>query len=173
MAKINTVTVARSFDHKVHGRIGVVNLSAEVGTVTIDGKELPATSVEYLLTFALQNLQDAYAGADSADDAKGRFEKKLARLVEGTIGTREAGDGASAETKAVRAVIGDMLRAAGKWKEVIGSLDEDKREARLDEVFAKQSEAGQAGIVAKAKERMEEAAKRKAAAKAMASGLEL
>ena len=49
-------TIARAFDHKTHGRIGLVNLEADVKAVTIDGKELPATSVEYLLTFALQNL---------------------------------------------------------------------------------------------------------------------
>lgn len=171
MAKVNTVTVARSFDHKVHGRIGLVELVAEVGTVTLGGKELPASSVEYLLTFALQNLQDAYAGAESAEDAIGRFGKKLDRLLAGTIGAREAGDGASALTLAVRGVIGDMLRQAGKWKEVIGALDEDKRAAKLDEIFAKQPEVKQAAITATAQERMAEAAARKAQAKEMAQGL--
>ena len=170
MTKFN---IARAFDHKQHGRIGLVEMEADVKSVTIGGKELPATSVEYLLTFALQNLQDAYAGAESAADATGRFQKKLDRLLEGTIGVREAGDGASAETKAIRNVIGDMLRGAGKWKEVIGALDEDDRPAKLDEIFAKQPEAKQEAIRTTARERMAEAAARKAQAKEMASGLSL
>lgn len=166
-------TIARAFDHKTHGRIGLVEVEADVKTVTIGGVALPDASIEYLLTFALQNLQDAYAGAENATDAQARFAKKLDRLMKGEIGVREAGDGASAETKAIRAVIGDMLRAAGKWKEVIGALDEGKREAKLDEIFAKQADAAKASITATAKERMAEAAARKAAAKEMASGLAL
>lgn len=175
MAKLETTVlpIARTFDHKQHGRIGVVNMEAAVAYVSIDGKELPIQSVEYLLTFALQNLQDAYAGADSADEAKARWEKKLDRLIEGSIGVREAGDGASALTKAIRGVVGDMLRQAGKWKAVIGELDEDKRSDALDAIFAKQPEAKQAAIRATAEERMAEAAARKAQAKELASGLDV
>lgn len=174
MAKLNTLTVNRAFDHKTHGRIGIVEMVAEVGTVTIGGKELPATSVEYLLTFALQNLQDAYAGADSAAEATARYQKKLDRLLEGTIGVREAGgNGASALTKAIRGVIGDMLRQAKVWQKLIGDLDEDKRADALDEIFAKQSEEKQAAITATASERLAEAEARKAQAKEMASGLAL
>lgn len=166
-------TIARAFDHKQHGRIGIVNVEADVKSITVEGKELPATSVEYLLTFALQNLQDAYAGADSADEAKARWQKKLDRLIEGSIGVREAGDGASALTKAIRGVVGDMLRGAGKWKDVIGGLDEDKRAEKLDEIFAKQSKDKAEAITATAQERMAEAAKRKEQAKALASGLDV
>lgn len=175
MAKLEVTefVVSRSFDHKQHGRIGIVEMSAGVSGISINGKELPATSIEYLLTFALQNLQDAYAGADSAADAQGRWQKKLDRLIEGTIGVREAGDGASALTKAIRAVVAESLRAVGKWKELIGSLDEDKRDAKLDEIFAKQPEAKQAEIVVKANEKLAEAAARKAQAKELASGLSL
>lgn len=170
MTKFN---IARAFDHKAHGRIGLVEVEADVKSVTIGGKELPASSVEYLLTFALQNLQDAYAGAESEADAKGRFNKKLDRLLAGTIGTREAGDGASAETRMVRSVVGDMLRDLGKWKEIIGSLDEDKRTDKLDEIFAKQPEAKQAAIMETVKTRLAEAeAKRKQATK-LADGIEL
>lgn len=131
------------------------------------------SSVEYLLTFALQNLQDAYAGAESAAEAQARWQKKLDRLIEGSIGVREAGDGASALTKSIRAVIGDMLRQAKKWQEVIGALDEDKRGEALDAIFAKQPEAKQAAIRATAEERIREAEARKAQAKEMASGLAL
>ena len=71
MAKLetNVIPVSRTFDHKAHGRIGIVNMEAAVAYIAIDGKELPVSSIEYLLTFALQNLQDAYAGADSAAEA--------------------------------------------------------------------------------------------------------
>ena len=166
-------TIARAFDHKAHGRIGLVNVEADVKSITVDGKELPASSIEYLLTFALQNLQDAYAGADSADDAKGRFAKKLDRLLAGTIGVREAGDGASAETRMVRTVLGDMLRGAGKWKEIIGALDEADRPAKLDEIFAKQPEAKQAAIRATAGERLAELEAKRKQAKTLADGIEL
>lgn len=170
MTKFN---IARAFDHKSHGRIGIVEMECDIKSVTIGGVALPDASVEYLMTFALQNLQDAYAGANSAADAQARWAKKLDRLMKGEIGVREAGDGASAETKAIRAIIGDSLRAAGKWKEVIGALDEDKRDDALDAIFAKQPEAKQTALRAAAQERMAEAAARKAAAKEMASGLAL
>ena len=175
MAKLetNVIPVSRTFDHKAHGRIGIVNMEAAVAYIAIDGKELPVSSIEYLLTFALQNLQDAYAGADSAAEATARWQKKLDRLLEGTIGVREAGDGASAMTKAIRGVIGESLRALGKWKEVIGSLDEDKRDAKLDEIFAKQPEAKQVALREKAEAKLAEAAARKAQAKELASGLSL
>lgn len=170
--KINAVTVARSFDHKVHGRIGLVELVAEVGAVTIGGKELPATSVEYLLTFALQNLQDAYAGADSAADAKARFEKKLDRLLAGSIGVREAGDGASAETKMIRVVLGELLRKTDAGKAKLKEHEED-RDAFLDEVFAKQAEAKQEEIKLEAGKRIEAQKAKATKAKAMADSIEL
>jgi len=168
------ITIARAFDHKTHGRIGLVEMECDVKGITIGGKELPPTSVEYLLTFALQNLQDAYAGAESAAEATARFQKKLDRLLEGTIGVREAGgNGATALQKAIRGVIGDMLRQAKVWQKLIGDLDEDKRAEALDEIFAKQSEEKQAAITATASERLAEAEARKAQAKEMASGLAL
>lgn len=173
MAKINEMTIARAFDHKTFGRIGVVTMTAEVGAVVINGNVLPASSVEYLLTFALQNLQDAYAGAADADDAVARFGKKYDRLIAGTIGVREAGDGASAEVKAIRGVVGDMLRQAKVWKKLIGELDEADRPDALDAIFAKQNEAKQEAIRTTARERMAEAEARKAQAKAMASGLDI
>ena len=76
-------------------------------------------------------------------------------------------------TKAIRGVIGESLRALGKWKEVIGSLDEDKRDAKLDEIFAKQPEAKQVALREKAEAKLAEAAARKAQAKELASGLSL
>lgn len=76
---------------KWNGRIGSVEGKAEIGSFVINGKELPQASVDYLLHFALQSLQDAYAGAESMDEAVGAWEKKLAALIEGTIGVRGEG----------------------------------------------------------------------------------
>lgn len=165
--------IARAFDHKTHGRIGLVNLEADVKSVIVDGKELPASSVEYLLTFALQNLQDAYAGAESAAEAQARWQKKLDRLIEGSIGTRESGDGASLETRTIRTILGEMLRGAGKWKELTEGKDEAERATLLDAIFAKQPEAKQVAIRKTAQDRIAEAEARKAQAKEMASGLAL
>ena len=164
--------IARSFDHKQHGRIGIVNLTADVKAVTIDGKELPPASVEYLLTFALQNLQDAYAGADSADDAKARFEKKLARLIEGTIGVRTGGSGASPEEKMRRNVMAELLRKSDAGKEAL-KAHEDDRDEFLDAAFAKQPQAKQDAIMGLVAQRIEEARKRAEQAKALAGGIEL
>lgn len=164
--------INRAYDHKVHGRIGVVEMTADVGKVSIGGKELPATSVEYLLTFALQNLQDAYAGADSADDAQGRWQKKLDRLIEGTIGVREAGDGASVEVKMIRTVLGETLRKTEKGKEAWKAHEDDRAEW-LDKVFAKQSEEVQAEITAKAKARIAEQQAKAKQVKALADSIDI
>lgn len=166
-------TIARTFDHKTFGRIGLVEMEADCKAITIGGKELPSASVEYLLTFALQNLQDAYAGAESADEAKARWQKKLDRLIDGSIGTRSVGDGASALQRMIRTVVGDMLRSAGKWKEVTEGKDDAERASLLDTIFEKQPEAKQAAIKATAEGRIAEAEARKAQAKEMASGLAL
>lgn len=164
--------INRAFDHKTHGRIGLVKMEVDCKSITINGTELPASSIEYLLTFALQNLQDAYAGADSAADAQARFGKKLDRLIAGTIGVREAGDGASAEVRMRRTVLGEILRKtdAGKtaWK-----AHEADRDEWLDAVFDKQAESVQAEIMAKVTTRLEEQRAKAKQVKAMAEAIEL
>jgi len=102
--------VKREFAHKTHGQIGQVHLTADVTKVTIAGKEIPSKSVEYLLNFALQSLQDAYAGAKNEGEARGMFEKKLAALVEGTIGLR-TGTSVSEETRVAISVTRAILKA--------------------------------------------------------------
>lgn len=174
MAKLETkeYTVARSFDHRTFGRIGVVEMVAEIATVKLGGKELPTASVEYLLTFALQSLQDAYAGADSADDAQARFDKKLTRMMEGTLGQRAGGDGASAETRMTRTVIGEMLRKTEDGKAAWKAHEDDRNEF-LDAIYAKQPDAKRAAIDAIVAKRLEEAAARAKQAKELAEGLAL
>lgn len=169
MTKFN---VSRSFDHRTFGRVGIVELVAEVATVTIDGKVLPDTSVEYLLTFALQNLQDAYAGAESADEAQARWAKKLDRLVEGTIGTRESGDGATVEVKMIRTVLREQVRKSAKW-EAFKALADGEQNDKLDGLYAKQGDDAKARIDADVKARLAALAARKTQAKALADMVEL
>ena len=94
-------------------------------------------------------------------------------LCKTCIGTRESGDGASLEQRTIRTIIGEMLRSAGKWKELTEGKDEAERASLLDAIFAKQPEAKQLAIRKTASDRIAEAEARKAQAKEMASGLAL
>jgi hypothetical protein len=104
----------------------------------LDGKELPKSSREYLMIFALQSLQDAYAGAEDLDDAQARFEKKYTRLLNGEIGTREASGGTSDETDAQRHVarrifFAQFAKGSDEYK-AYKSADTKGRFAILDDV---------------------------------------
>lgn len=135
-----TATV-REFNHRTYGAIGKVVLEADVKTVKLNGKPIPGASVEYLLNFALQSLQDAYAGAKNAAEAKGAFDTKLDRLIAGTIGTRSGSGGVSDETRIARRIVRNAMKTKlGKdsldWI-AFTDLSDDEANARLDEVFAK------------------------------------
>lgn len=131
----------RSFTHRTFGAIGAVTFEAPKGRYAINGAALPDSSVAHLMTFALQTLQDAYAGAKSTDEALGAFNGKLDKLLNGTIGTRAAGDGASERTRVERSI---MLAAAKakfgskspEWATFTG-LDDDAKNAKLDAWYAK------------------------------------
>ena len=88
--------VTRKYAHRKHGEIGEVEFEWPKGTFRLDGKDLPEASVRHLMTFALQTLQDAYAGADNGEEAKGLWNGKLDKLIAGTIGTRGTGSGRTA-----------------------------------------------------------------------------
>lgn len=128
--------ITRSFVHRTFGNIGSVALVAPGGKFTLDGEELPESSVTHLLTFALQTLQDAYAGAESADDAKADWETKRKRLIDGTIGTR-GGGGVDEETRVARIVVRRAVKAkfgakSPEWARFTG-LSDDEQNAKLDE----------------------------------------
>lgn len=135
MYTINRAFVSRSF-----GDIGKVTLTAPKGDYTIDGKALPESSVHHLLTFALQTLQDAYAGAKDAAEAQGAFNGKLDKLLAGTIGTRSSGGGVTERDKVARIIVGDWFRGAypkgtaerAKYDEADGS----GKYAILDKIWA-------------------------------------
>lgn len=84
--------IIRKYDHADHGNIGTVELIVPDTGWIMDGMTLAPETVRHLATFALQTLQDAYAGAKNADDARGSFGKKYDRLIAGTIGTRVGGE---------------------------------------------------------------------------------
>lgn len=134
--------VVREYNHRTFGAIGKVVLSANVTEMKINGTKLPESSIEYLLTFALQSLQDAYAGSNNADEAQGAFNTKLDRLINGTIGVRTGGGaGVSEETRIARTITKAKLLATwGKDSDeakAFKDLDADAQNAKLDEVYGK------------------------------------
>lgn len=166
-----TLNAARTYDHKAFGRIGVAELLLESESaivVKLNGQELSAQSVDHLLIFALQTLQDAYAGAKDAEDAQKRFDDKLGRILAGTIGTRTGGSGASEEQRLIRMVLRPLVKAAmdaAAWKE----LDEDERIDAIDAAYAGLDDAGKAKVGAAVQRKREELAA-EAAAKAELAG---
>ena len=126
----------RSYTHRTYGKIGDVTFTVPKGKYAINGNELPESSVAHLMTFALQTLQDAYAGAKSTDEALGAFNGKLDKLLNGTIGTRGSGDGADERTRVARSVVMAAAKAkfgakSPEWKTFTG-LDDDAKNAKLD-----------------------------------------
>lgn len=138
--------ITRSFDHRGSnnrpgfGHIGKVTLVVPKGKFTLDGHELPESSVAHLMTFALQTLQDAYAGAKSTDEAQGAFNGKYDKLINGTIGTRGGGDGADERTRVARAIVRGAVKAkfgakSPDWAKFTG-LSDDEQNAKLDAWFS-------------------------------------
>lgn len=117
-------------------KVGEALVAADVGGFTVNGKELPTKSVEYLLNFAFQSLQDAYAGAKSGAEAKGMWDKKYDALLAGTIGTR-IGSGIGDATRLARRFTAQFLQAnvtKEAWK-AFKERDEDAQNTRLDALY--------------------------------------
>lgn len=155
-----TYTINRSYTHRTYGAIGEVELVAPGGKYVLNGEELPAQSVEHLLTFALQTLQDAYAGADNADEAVGAFNGKLDRLIAGTLGTRSGGGGVDEFTVVMRQVVRGAVKAklgakSPEWSDFTG-LSDDAQNERLAAIYAKNEKAFKPVIEAKIAERAAE-----------------
>lgn len=136
--------IKRTFTHKTFGLIGEVALDAAVTKMQIDGQNIPQGSVEYLLNFALQSLQDAYAGAKNQTEAVAAFEKKRDALIAGTIGVRVGGASVGDETRIGRNLIKQALKAkmgkdSPEWAEFTGLSDADQN-TKLDELLAKNRE---------------------------------
>jgi hypothetical protein len=169
-------SVARSYDRKNSDggkdRIGLAEFTIESKAemvVKLNGQELPAASIDHLLTFALQSLQDAYAGAESESDARERFEAKLERIINGTLGTRTGGSGVDPITVEIRNLIrADIKKAIGDdWK----TMDDDARNEALDKVFGDQPDDVKAALTDAAKGEIARKAAEKAAKAALGSKL--
>lgn len=122
--------------------IGEVRLTGEAKLV-LDGKELPATSVEYLLTFALQSLQDAYAGSDNVTAAREAWTAKRDKLYEGTIGTRGPGASVPPELRVARDIMRTIFaaKASADAKAAYKAADAEGRAAILDAAIEKNKAA--------------------------------
>lgn len=133
-------SITRSFIHRAYGDIGKAELVAPEGPYVLNGTTLPESSVRHLLTFALQTLQDAYAGAKNADEAVGAFGTKLDKLLNGTIGTRSAGAGVDERGKVARIIVGQWFREAyGKdtaERQKYDAADAAGKASMLDGIFA-------------------------------------
>ncbi len=134
------MTINRTFTHRTFGAIGTVEFVTPKGKYMLNGHELPEASVAHLMTFALQTLQDAYAGAKSTDEALGAFNGKYDKLINGTIGTRSGGDGADERTRVARSIVRGAVKArfgskSPEWATFTG-LDDAAQAAKLDDWYA-------------------------------------
>lgn len=155
--------VMRNFVHKAHGEIGNVVFKIENDVFTIDGNVLSDASATYLMNFALQSLQDAYANSKNWAEAQGNWAKKRDALLNGTIGVRQS-NGETEEQK-VRHIV--TKRALGKNPKLDSFGDDiDSLNAFLDAVYAK-NESKLSGEFDAELLRREELRKTKAAAKAL------
>lgn len=134
----NRVFEKRATDKSTwNGRVGHATLEvSDKGVWTLNGKELPAQSVGYLLTFSLQSLQDAYAGAADLAEATGNFEKKLKAVQDGTIGVRTGG--VDEATKIGRG-LAEAAFVAKHGKEAWEKIED--KVAKADEILAKNAAA--------------------------------
>lgn len=134
---MHTFIINRTFAKRAEeSAIGTVQLKGKA-EMTLDGVELAANSIEYLVNFALQSLQDSYAGKDGAD-AKAAFADKLAKLKDGTIGMSTGGvdPWLAIARRVFRPVYLAALEKAGKAK-AYKDADAEGRNAMLDAAIEK------------------------------------
>lgn len=176
---MTTITVERVYSKREtaksdwEGRIGVATLSVDYNSASLMGEELSTTSFEYLLNFSLQSMQDAYAGAESLNEAVASFEKKRAAIIAGTIGTRASGGGASVFVTIARSIVRAACKAqwgakSEKWAKLTAMSDDDQ-DAKLDTMYTANEAAFKPKVEAEIIRRAEE----RVAKKALASTVEL
>lgn len=124
--------ITRTYEHRTFGRIGEAVLEMKDGGLVLDGVPLEPEAAEHLLTFALQTLQDAYAGAKSADEARALWEKKRDRILSNSIGTRGPGSGRGEldqmAIKIARPLVVAKLKAAEKYADDYQPLSPKERD---------------------------------------------
>lgn len=94
--------ITRKYAHKRFGELATVTLTVPTEGWILNGVALTERSVQHLANFCLQSLQDAYAASQSEDEALAAFEKKLEKILGGTIGIRTSGPRDPVRTMAIR-----------------------------------------------------------------------
>ena len=150
--------VTRDYSSKAHGFIGQsgwrVNAAGDAAMLRKgDWVAVPASTRDALAMFALQTLQDAYAGAKTASECVGAFDKKLDAYIAGTVGTRST----SWESVAREFIVAALELNEPTFKKLKG----DDRAARITAALAKNSdkEAFRAKVDAEIAKRAAEAAR--------------
>jgi hypothetical protein len=158
--------VTREFVSKAFGAIGksgwrVTESGAAEMLREAKWVAVPTSTRDALAMFALQTLQDAYAGAKTASEAVGSFDKKLDAYIEGTVGTRAT----SWESVAREFIVAALVARDATFKGLKG----DDRTAAIDAALAKNVDkpAFRATVDAEIAKRAEEAAKLRAMASAV------
>jgi len=142
--KMSEFTFTRNFTRRDDDSpFATIRVSALVESIMIEDRELPADSIEYLLNFAFQCLQDAYAGAKTRAECHKLYSKKLTKLLDGTIAEREV----DPVVRVGRAILTESLKKnhPAKWKE-LAALDAKERNTLLDQVLSENAEKLQDAI---------------------------
>lgn len=148
---------------------------AKTKTFNIRMEDMPDNAILTLLAHGVQRkFNDAVGGSDKTAATKVELAEKMIEDYKNGITGRVAAAKVPELTVAIRAVIRRLLDK--DTKKALGELEADARNAKLDEIFAKQSDAKQAAITALAEKDIEEAKRRAAEAAQLAGevgGLEL
>lgn len=115
-----------------HIELGIAK--ADAVEVTLDGKKLPAASVEYLLTYgAKQSLADSYSSATDQKDFDAMLGKRFDSILAGKMTFREGG-GAPAdpfEAECVKLAKVRLVAAANKQGKKLPKVSTEKYKALL------------------------------------------
>jgi hypothetical protein len=128
--------ITREFVSKDHGHIGTSGwrVAQDGSAEMLDGTDwvdIPDSSRDALALFALQTLQDAYAGKTTKAEAIGSYLKKRDGYIAGTIGTRSTSwDSVARELVVASLIAGDKefgkLKGDARKARVAGVLDKNK-----------------------------------------------
>jgi hypothetical protein len=132
-------SIKREFATKA-GAIGRVHLKAEISWLKIATDEnetfieIPADSIEYLINFGLQFLQDAYAGKPDLTYAIAAHRQRRDRFISGNMRSRAVAPKVSSWQAEARRFMLNFIRNNDAAKVKYAALPDAKaRTAYLDE----------------------------------------
>lgn len=173
--KFANLSVTRSFEKRFTDKSGWGGTVAPDVTLKIDdhvwsiehaGKayELDKGTREGLMDFALQCLQDSYAGAEDLADAQKRFNSKLENIVDGSWGSDTRGSGVNQWLYEARNVVRGIYQADDeKAYKKFNKLDTKEQNKALDIDVVKYADAfGKDEFEALVAERIKNADERRA-----------